>query len=426
MRALLAIGVLVAAAAAPGTAAAAWHEQRLASAGAASSVAGPGLATNPRGDTAVAWRAGPRAYLAVRRAGRTRFGRRIALAPFSDPRVAVLSDGTVLVATLHNDGTERGRRPCCAAAYVQRLRPGARRLSARRLATVRGAGFGSLASSLVAGPGGRAALIGNTDQVELVTSLGRGVFRTPAWPSQGRHGYPIRAGFGGDGRGAALWVEGSNHEQRLRGAPVRRDGSVGRARTYVDTPDVRSDFAFFTFDAGLDRRSRLTALWVDTGGVGATPGSVSVASGTSTGPLRARQLLDSAPGIGSGVAEPDLAVAPDGRALATWRHYAGVTQAVRLAVRSAAGHRFRVMPAIPGGGGATQVALLSGGRGMLINGSGAGSSARAVSPGGALGAPRALRGALAPMGVSVVAAARRFTIAWGTTTGVRVATVRPG
>jgi hypothetical protein len=408
------------------SAAATWHEQRLASGSAASAVGGPALASNPRGDTAVAWSAGRRAYLAVRRARAARFGRRIALPAFSDPLVAVLSDGTVLVATSRNDGTTGGRRPCCAAIYVQRLRPGARRLSTPRVITVPGVGVGSFGSELVTGPDGRAALIASADEVSLVTSRRSGVFRAPAWPSEGRFGNPSVAAFGGDGRGVALWIEGSNHEQRLRGAPIRADGTVGPPRTYVDTPQPSSDFSFFTLDAGIDRRGTLTAAWEDSGDVALTPGGISVATGGTEGSLGPRQVLDSPPGIGGGVSSPDLSVAPDGRALVTWRRYSRGGEQVGLAVRNRAGEPFRILPLTPGDAYGARSALLSGGHGLLVSGRAGTTSARPVSPRGALGAARALRGATAPTGVSVVAGAGRFTIAWGTATGLRVATSRPG
>gem|GEM_PF-4556662 len=63
----------------------------------------------------------------------------------------------MLVASLRGDRTLRGRKPCCAVAYVRRLARSSKRLSAPLLASTRGEPLSTLADwSLVAGPGGRA------------------------------------------------------------------------------------------------------------------------------------------------------------------------------------------------------------------------------------------------------------------------------
>ena len=422
MRALVTFAVLVAIGVVAAPAPASWREQRLTS-GMAFGIDPPALASNARGDTAVAWLAGRRAFLAVRRARAARFGRPIAVRPAAPPRIAVLSDGTVLVATIHNDGTEGGRRPCCQAAYIQRLAPGSRRLSAPRVATVRGASLSPFGISFSAGPGGRAALIGQADGIALVTSRARGIFGLPASPSLGRDGSRPFVGFGGDGRGAALWVEGPNHEQRLRGAPIARDGRVGAARTYVDTVDPRADFDFSDVDADLDDGSRLTALWVSSGLFAGPPGAgVSVATGPAAGPLTDRQVLDTNGGLGKGVNGPDLDVAPNGRAIAAWRrfHHPDETQ---VAIRARAGERFRVLAPFANNGAEPHVAVLAGGSAIVVSAQPA--SARVVSPDGRLGSPRALRDAPQSGAVAIAGAAGRITVAWGTSRGLRIATYTP-
>ena len=409
----MAIGVVAA------PAPAAWREQRLTT-GPTLGIDLPALATNERGDTAVAWGEGKRTFVAVRRARAARFGRRIALRPYATPYVVVLSDGTVLVATLRNDGTEGGRRPCCQAAYIQRLAPGSRRLSAPRVATVRGSSLSGFAISFAAGPGGRAALIGDADGILVVTSRSRGIFGLPASPSLGRFGSRPFVGFGGDGRGAALWVEGSNHEQRLRGAPIARDGRVGAARTYVDTVDPRADFDFSEVDADLDADSRLTALWASSGLFAGPPGAnVSVATGPAAGPLGDRQVLDTNEGLGKGVNGPDLDVAPNGRAIAAWRRFHNPDQ-TQVAIRARAGERFRVLPPFPNNGAEPHVAVLAGGPAVVVSAQPA--SALVVRPDGRIGSPRALRDAPQSGAVAIVGAAGRITVAWGTSRGLRVAT----
>jgi hypothetical protein len=417
VRALATFAVLVAIGVVAAPAPAAWREQRLTT-GPTLGIDLPALATNERGDTAVAWGEGARTFMAVRRARAARFGRRIALRPDATPYVVVLSDGTVLVATLRNDGTEGGRRPCCPAAYIQRLAPGSRRLSAPRLATVRGSPLSGFTVSFVAGPGGRAALIGDADGILVVTSRARGIFGLPASPSSGRFGSRPFVGFGGDGRGAALWVEGSNYEQRLRGAPIARDGRVGAARTYVDTVDPRAGFDFSEFDADLDDDSRLTALWVSSGLL-AAPATVTVATGSAAGPLGERQVLDTNQGLGQGVNGPDLDVAPNGRAIAAWRRFHNPDQ-TQVAIRARAGERFRVLPPFANNGAEPHVAVLAGGPAIVVSAQPA--SAVIVRPDGRIGSPRALRDAPRSGAVAIVGAAGRITVAWGTSRGLRVAT----
>lgn len=408
---------------APAAAGAGWREQRLPAPGdARSAVSPPALATNERGDTAVAWRADKRSYLAVRRAGRTRFGRRITLTSTTAPRVAVLADGTVLVAARRNDGTTRGRRPCCRVVYVQRLRPRSRALTRPRAVTVRGADIQPFGWWLGDGPGGRAALIALAgDEIELVASRRHGIFGVPTWPTQGRYARPVFVGFGGDGRGAGLWVEGSNHEQRLRGAPIGRDGGVGATRTYVPAPDPAPDFAFLDASAGLDRRSRLAVLFSSTGHQG-LPASVTVATGDVARALGGLQVLDRRGGLGAGLADPRLAVAPDGRAIAVWRPFGSTGQQTRIAIRTGPTRSFRVLPEFAGNGTAAQPAVLPGGHGVLVVGRPTGAAARGVRSDGRLSGERTLRGSVMPMGVATAAAAGRITLAWGVERGVRVAT----
>ena len=409
--------VVVAAAGHATTASAAWREQRLAS-GSAVGIDPPALAADARGDTAVAWSAGARAYVALRRAGAARFGRGIALGRGRSPRVAVLSDGSVLVVTVRGDGTTRGRSPCCLAAYVQRLRPRSRHLTAPRVVTLRGAALLGLDLSLTAGPGGRAALIGEGDGITVVASRHDGVFGEPAFPSLGVLGSSPFVGFGGDGRGVALWVEGFNDAQSVRGATIDRDGAVGAARTVVPTPDAATTFAFNELHAGLDRRDRLTALWLDFGA--ATPGA-RVATGSLDGSLGAPQVLDANPGIGHGLNAAQLAVAPNGRALAAWRRY-GVAEQVVLATRRSAGARFRVLPALASRGDGPRIALLPSGVGVIVNRSGAQPMARVVRSDGRLAAGHGLHGIQLTQAVGTIAAAGRITVAWGTAAGLRTAT----
>lgn len=423
MRALLPLTAVILLGAVASPAHATWREQRLPSTSAASP-SPPSLATDARGDVAVAWRAGRRSYLAVRRAGAKRFGRRIALR-HKAAGVAVLSDGTVLVTTTHNDGTTTGRHPCCVAAYVQRLRPRSTRLTRARVMTVRGADFGH--GPLAAGPGGRAALLGSSDgEIELVTSRRRGVFRAPA--DVGRAGVATFVGLGGDGRGVGLWVDGSNHEQRLRGAPIRGTGTPRASRTYIAAPDARSDFAFADVRAGLDGRSRLTVLWSDSGAVGVgLPGSLSVATGASSGAIGSRQVLATAAGLGAGISSPSLSVAPNGRAIAGWRAFGGATgEQTLIAVRNGPRARFHVLPVVAGGGFGLSTAMLSSGYGVVVNASGRSSvAASVVRRSGRVGTARRLRGIQQSSGAGVVAAAGRITLAWGTGGGLRVATFTP-
>jgi hypothetical protein len=216
-----------------------------------------------------------------------------------------------------------------------------------------------------------------------------------------------------------LWVEGSNFEQRLRGAQIHRDGSLGPTRTYVPTPDARSSFAFFDVRGGLDRRSRLTALWTDTGGDRtAPPPSVSVATGSVDGALEPRQILDEIAGAGTGMSTPELAVARNGRAIATWRRFGpNDTEETRIAIRSGPRARFRVLPALAGGSGGT-AAVLPGGQGVVVSTSrGVPVAARVVDAGGRLAGPRLLRGAQLASVVAVAAAAAASRLPGAPATG---------
>lgn len=404
-------------------AAATWREQRLPSPDASSFSEPPSIAANARGDTAVAWTARPRAFLAVRRAGDARFGRPIELRRFTRPRVVVQSDGTVLVATERSDRTDVGPRPCCRVLFVARLRPGSPRLSPWRAVTTRGIPVGTWA--LAAGLRGHAALVADRDGVTLATSRGAGVFGALGSPPGGPlFGQPF-AGFGGDGRGVALWAEGSyGQEQRLRGAPIGRDGRLRPARTYITATDPGSDAAFREITAGLDDHSRLTVLWADEGQFARTPSTIDVATG-SVAAIGRRQVLGQSGKLPGGVREPALAVARNGRAIAAWRSFGPGGEQRFVAIRSGPRAAFRVLAPMAGDGYGPRVALSPSGHAVVVSGFGASARARVMNPAGAFGAPRLLAGSRTSSSVGLATVGRRIVAVWGTKRGLRAATFAP-
>jgi hypothetical protein len=404
-------------------AAATWREQRLPSPDATSFAEPPSIASNARGDTAVAWTARPRAFLAVRRAGAARFGRPIELRRFARPRVSVLSDGTVLVASELGDRTEVGRRPCCRVVFVSRLRPRSRRLSPWRAVTTRGIAVGAWA--LAAGLRGHATLVADVDGLGLATSRAAGVFGALASPSAGPlFGQPF-AGFGGDGRGVALWAEGMyGGTQRLIGAPIGRDGRAALARTFMTAPQAPSDAAFLDVRAGLDDHSRLTVLWLDDGQFVRTPSTINVATGSVFG-VGGPQVLGRNGTVPGGVRDPALAVARNGRAIAAWRSFGPGGEQRVVAIRSGPRAAFRVLAPMPGDGSAPRIAVASSGHGIVVGGFGNSARARIVNPGGGFAAPRRLAGSSSSSGVGLATIGRRMTLAWGTKHGLRAATFTP-
>lgn len=411
-------------------ASAAWTEQRLP--GAAGLYVQPHVAANARGDAAVVWGARPHRFLAVRPAGRARFGPPIALPDRGKAdRVAVLSDGTVLVGWLSLDGTARsgpGVRECCLVAYLQRLRPGSRRLSAPRAVTTRGIDL--YGWSLVAGPGGRVALIGNSIEpvagiyggkrgaITLVTSRPGGSFGTPikTTASAWQHRSPF-VGFGGDGRGRALWFEDA--PTRLIGAQLARNGRLSASRTNVLT----NVGGFLGFDAGLDQRSHTTVIWASQPPTAPFSTQIAVASTDIGGGLTSPQVLDSS----RAASDAFVDVAPSGRAIAVWSRYDERGQELTgLAIRRSARGRFRVLAPLAGPSKGVGVTLSSG-DGVVVHGSRS-LVARPVAPDGEIGPIRRLGGAAFGLGgaaVDAVAAAGRVTLAWGRADGLRIATYRP-
>jgi hypothetical protein len=417
----LAIVAILAATAPP--AAATWREQRLASPDATSFSDPPSIAANARGDTAVAWTARPRAFLAVRRAGAARFGRPIELRRFARPRVVVLSDGTVLLASELADHTDVGPRPCCRVVFVQRMRPGSRRLTPWRALTTRGISVGMW--TLAAGPRGRAALAADVDGLALATSRATGRFGALVSPPyDALFGQPF-VGFGGDGRGLALWADGPfGSEQRLMGAPIDRAGHVAPARVFATAPNPLSDAAFREIRAGFDDRGRLTVLWLDEGWIVGKPSTIDVATG-SIGTIGRRTVLGDNGILPGGVRDPVLAVARNGRAVAAWRSFGPGGERSAIAIRSGPSAAFRVLPAMPGDGYGPRIALSPSGHAIVVSGFNANARARVMSPAGAFGAPRALAGSPSSAGVGLATVGRRIVLAWGTRHGLRAATFTP-
>ncbi|MEY2516580.1 MAG: hypothetical protein QOJ89_3938 [bacterium] len=415
---LAALGVL--AVAAP-PASAAWRAQRLPSSPATASIDPPSIASNARGDTAVAWIARPRAFVAVRHAGAARFGRPIELRRFARPRVAVLSDGSVLIASQLGDRTVVGRRPCCPIVFAQRLAPGSRRPTPLRPVTTRGISVGGWA--LAAGLRGHAALVADVDGLALASSRGAGVFGPLTTQPLPPFGQPA-IGFGGDGRGLALWSEGDyGSEQRLIGAPISRDGRLAKPRTLVTAPDPLSSSAFLDVRLGLDERSRVTALWLDEGQFFKTPSTIDMATG-SVGRIGRPQVIGGGGPLPGGVRDPTLAVARNGRAIAAWRLFGAVEQNI-VAIRRGPRSPFRLLPALPGDGYGARVAILPSGNAVVVSGFGSRARARLISPSGMFGRPRLLSGHPTALSVALSAAGRHITMAWGTKRGLRVETYTP-
>lgn len=386
----------------------------------------PSLATSPRGDLAVAWRGASRAYVAVRRPGRARLGPPMPLADgLADPHVGVLRDGTVLVAGLLTDGSSRPTAAapdaptCCTIAVVQRLAPRARRLSAPHPVSVPGEAVGPFGLGFAAG-GPTAALLAGQGAAAVAPS--GGVFRPPvALP--GVTGAADAAVLDAHGRGALLWVEGPSHQQVVRGAPVA-GGRLAAPRTVLATPDSRSDFAFSTLAADTDDHGRLTVLTGDSGG-GGTPGTMRVAEGPGSGPLRPGPPLATSAGIGTFVTDPALDVSPSGAALAAWRQGAtGGRNTTELTLRVRPRGAFAPIGSIAADR-PPRVAWLGDAGGVLVTGGAAGTSLRTVAANGRLGAPRRLT----PTPLYAVAAhadgARRVVVAYGTRAGLTVRSVRP-
>ena len=259
---------------------------------------------------------------------------------------------------------------------------------------------------------------GRRGAITLVTSRPGGSFGTPikTTASAWQHRSPF-VGFGGDGRGSALWFEEAPTGQ-LIGAQIARNGRLGAARTNVLT----NVGGFLGFDAGLDQRSRTTVIWASQPPAAPFSSLIAVASADAGGRLTGPQVLDSA----RSASDAFVDVAPSGRAIAVWRRYDERGQELTgLAIRRSARGRFRVLAPLAGPSKGVGVTLSSG-HGVVVNGSGS-LVARPVAPDGEIGPIRRLGGAAFGVGgsaVDAVAAAGRVTLAWGRADGLRIATYR--